>query len=177
MWVWVLVFEWKSCLHPYSHQTENVFGETSSDLGWVFFLFLDTFYQSSLAGIAKFLGSKKSSDFAKCSVVWFSNLQYLEFFEKEPSSQLGLSTHSKNFSANEWICWFAGRKHLTYTCNENDRFLFVKINPLTVSVVFSNLCDHVWLTGMYTRFLIATSPVLIALLPSLLASVDDTHWR
>jgi len=65
---------------------------------WVGRFFLDTFYQSSLAGFAKFLGSKKPRDFAKCSVFWFSSLKYLEFLKKKRPPRLGPSTHSKNFS-------------------------------------------------------------------------------
>ena len=70
---------------------------------WVgrFFFFLDTFYQSSLAGFAKFLGSKKPRDFAKCSVFWFSSLKYLEFLKKKKTpTPIGPSTRSKNFSSN-----------------------------------------------------------------------------
>jgi hypothetical protein len=45
---------------------------------WVgrFFFFFDILYQTSLAGFAKFLGSKKPKDIAKCSVFWFSSLKY-----------------------------------------------------------------------------------------------------
>ena len=69
---------------------------------WIgrFFSFLDAFYQSSLAGFAKFLGSKKPRDFAKCSVFSFSSLKYLEFLKKKHPPRLGPSTHSKNFSSN-----------------------------------------------------------------------------
>ncbi len=52
---------------------------------WVgrFSFFLDSFYQSSLAGFAKFSGTKKPRDFAKSSVFWFSSLKNLEFFKKK----------------------------------------------------------------------------------------------
>ena len=55
-----------------------------------------------LAGFAKFWGSKRLTDFVKCSVFCFFSLKYLE--KKRPSG-LGPSTYSKNFSSNEWNQW------------------------------------------------------------------------
>ena len=79
---------------------------------WVgrFFLFLDTFYQSSLAGFAKFLGSKKPRDFAKCSVFWFSSLKCLEFLKKKKNVHpdlVRLPTVKISAQTDE-ICGFAG---------------------------------------------------------------------
>jgi hypothetical protein len=74
------------------------------------FFFLDTFYQSSLAGFAKFLGSKKSRDFAKCSVFWFSSLKYLEFLKKKKNGHpdwVRLPTVKISAQTDE-ICGFAG---------------------------------------------------------------------
>jgi hypothetical protein len=81
---------------------------------WVerFFFSLDTLYQSSLAGFAKFLGSKKSRELSKCSVFWFSSLKYLEFLKKKKNVHpdwVRLPTVKISAPADE-ICGFAGGK-------------------------------------------------------------------
>jgi len=78
-------------------------------LGWTF-VFLDAFYQSSLAGSAKFLGSKKPRDFAKCSVFWFSSLKYLKFLKKKKNAHpdcVRLLTVKISAQTDE-ICGIAG---------------------------------------------------------------------
>ena len=81
---------------------------------WVgrFFSFLDAFYQSSLAGFAKFLGSKKPRDFAKCSVFWFSSLKYLKFLKNKKNVHpdwVRLLTVKISAQTDE-ICGIAGGK-------------------------------------------------------------------
>ena len=68
----------------------------------VIWFFLDPLYQWSLTGFAKFWGSKKPRDFAKCSVFSWS---IWNFWKKKRPSRLGPSTHRKNFSLN---CGFSG---------------------------------------------------------------------
>ena len=80
---------------------------------WVgLFFFFDAFYQSSLADFAKFLGSKKPRDFAKCSLFWFSSLKYLEFLKKEKNIHpdwVRLLTVKISAQTDE-ICGIAGGK-------------------------------------------------------------------
>ncbi len=79
---------------------------------WVgrFFFFLDTFYQSSLAGFAKFLGSKKPKDIAKCSV-FRSSLKYLEFLKKKNGHPDWVRLPTVKISAQtDEIYGFAGEK-------------------------------------------------------------------
>jgi len=105
------------------------------------FFFLDTFYQSSLAGFAKFLGSKKPRDFAKCSVFWFSSLKYLEFLKKKKRSpRLGPSTHSKNFSSNGWNLWNCGVGKLFAIFWPWDLWKSMKMMSIKICV-YDNFCS------------------------------------
>ena len=54
--------------------------------GAYFFVFFYNFFHWSLAGFAKFLGSKKPRDFANCSVFSFSSLKNLEFLKKKKNT-------------------------------------------------------------------------------------------
>ena len=75
------------------------------------FFFLDTLYQSGLAGFANPWGSKKSRDFAKCSVFWFSSMKYSEFLKKKNVRPDWVPLSTVKFSAQtDEICGFAGGK-------------------------------------------------------------------
>ena len=100
----------KTSFPPFSSPTELKMFFVRLQVIWVGCFFLDTLYQSSLAGFAKFLGSKKPRDFAKCSVYWFSSLKYLEFLKKRNvhPGWVRLPT-AKILAQTDEICGFAGR--------------------------------------------------------------------
>lgn len=83
---------------------------------WVgrFFFFPDTFYQSKLAGFAKFLGSQKPRGFTKYSVFWISRLKYLELKKKKKNVHpdwVPLPTVKISGQTDE-ICGFAGGRNV-----------------------------------------------------------------
>ena len=108
------VFEQKKKFSPFFSKTVGPIGLkivlVRLQVIWVGRFFLDTFYQSSLAGFAKFLGSKKPRDFAKCSVFCSPAWSIWNFWKKNTHPDWVRLPTVKISAQTDEFCGFEGGK-------------------------------------------------------------------